>query len=159
MNIESTDELISAALDGEDVDLPALEVALARPEGREALAAFVLLRAATAADCAAIDRMRPALRVERHPFLERRAWHVLYGRIPIGIAASLGAIAVAASFWLGTTWRANATSPSSTVSYQTAKTEPPPKPPETTERQVREEQPPTPSRRVHFGPGEWQRGS
>ena len=47
---ETRHELISAALDGEHVDVQVLREVLATPDGRAAAAAFLLLRATVAAD-------------------------------------------------------------------------------------------------------------
>jgi hypothetical protein len=103
-NVERIEETLSAALDGEPVDLAELRAALGTATGRDALAAFVLLRSAAVADgawpCAktasqVIDRFQ----ADR----ERRAHPVANHRLPAVLAASLAAIAVAGSFWLGTT--------------------------------------------------------
>jgi hypothetical protein len=94
------EELISAALDGEHVDLERLNTALADPGGRDALASFVLLRAAVAADDSRpaaefYESMAPALR----PPTARR---LLRGpRMPVTVAASILVFAAAGSFWLG----------------------------------------------------------
>ena len=116
MNTESFDDIISAALDGERVDVEALRRALATDEGRQSLAAFVLLRAATAA-----DDIRPAhpefVGAELAPPLSddgvappvprtRRNWLLAGARVPAALAASIAIVAVAASFLLGTTLRA-----------------------------------------------------
>jgi hypothetical protein len=94
------DELISAALDGERVDLVDLRAALAEPDGREALASFVLLRAAVASD---EDAPGPAFYEAMAPVLRPRAggWLLAGPRIPAAIAASVLIVLAAGSFWLG----------------------------------------------------------
>jgi hypothetical protein len=130
MNTESFDDIISAALDGERVDVEALRRALATDEGRETLAAFVLLRAATAADdirpahplavgaelalpCSDDGLAPPVLRTRR------RTWLLAGPRVPASLAASLALIAMTASFWFGTVTgfpgRVRSTSPPSLV--------------------------------------------
>jgi negative regulator of sigma E activity len=103
MDIELRDELISAALDGERVDVEALRGALATDEGRKSLAAFVLLRAATAA-----DDIAPRVRYEDPVTVlkPRRAWLTAGTRVPAALAASIAIVAVVTSFLLGTTLRA-----------------------------------------------------
>jgi len=99
------DDVISAALDGEPVDVGALRRALATPEGRDTLAAFLLLRAA-----AASDDVEPSEQVcqavEQSVRSGRRTWFLAGPRVPATLAASLAVAAIAASFWLGTTVRA-----------------------------------------------------
>jgi hypothetical protein len=99
------DDVISAALDGERVDAGALRRALAAPEGRDTLAAFLLLRAA-----AASDDVEPSEQVchavEDVVRSGRRTWFLAGPRVPATLAASLAVAAIAASFWLGTTVRA-----------------------------------------------------
>jgi hypothetical protein len=114
--MNSQEEAISAALDGEAVDLQELRSALATDSGREALAAFVLLRAATAADDAEPSRTVSALaeNAARLGPAEKcepgglSAWRWLLGghRVPATLAATIATLAVALSFWLGTGWRA-----------------------------------------------------
>ncbi len=145
MTNDTRDELISAALDGEVVDIAALRDALATPDGQRALAAFVLLRAEVAADgSSAADRLPVPLPRTAIPFVGR-PWRRL---IPTAAAASLGALALAGSFWLGTTWTARdqAAPPVKTAVASPASTT--------------EEQPPTPTRRLEYIPGvDWQAGS
>jgi hypothetical protein len=127
MTDEYPDDIISAALDGERVDVAALRRALAAPEGRDTLAAFVLLRAVTAA-----DDVRPAHPefvgaelappfsddgvVPRVLQTRRRTWLLAGPRVPASLAASLALIAMTASFWFGTATgfpgRGRSTSPS-----------------------------------------------
>lgn len=106
MDTERIEELVSAALDGEPVDVDALRQALATLEGRDALAAFVVLRAATASDAveslaqasahamAAISRSQPGPR--RLPS----------SRVRLAVAASLAVLAIPGAFWFGSTWQA-----------------------------------------------------
>ena len=121
---EKHEELISAALDGEAVDLVELKRALAVEEGRELLAAFVLLRAELAADgilpshlpqladlgslpCQPVEvgSRSPAIVAHRGP----RGLHWLRTgpRVSLGLAASIAILAVAGAFWAGLAWRAN----------------------------------------------------
>ena len=142
MNEPFRDELISAALDGERVDVVALRAALETPDGQRSLAAFVLLRAATAddGDGGAGDLAVPVLGAQTS--LARRGWRPL----PVAVAASLGAVALAGSFWLGTTWPAD-----ERASAPTAAAAPTPN---------AEEPPPVPTRRLEYVPGvDWQSGS
>lgn len=97
MELEQT---ISAAWDGEPVDLDSLSAALRTEAGREALASFVLIRAAaTAADVeppAGLEvRLRSALAAPR------RSWLVAGPRVPMRIAASVAVLAVAGTIWVG----------------------------------------------------------
>jgi hypothetical protein len=156
MNVDPSNELISAALDGEVVDLDALQAALALPESRATLAAFVLMRAAAAA-----DRATPGIAFDAR-WLENAgrpyAWRLLGKRVPMAVAASISAVAVAGSFWLGTVWRAPTPTPAVPAAQLAPVSPAPPAGPTQAGNQVRE-QPPTPTRRVHFAPGEWRQGS
>jgi hypothetical protein len=101
MDNELRDDLISAALDGEPVDVEALRRVLRNEDGRETLAAFVILRAATAA-----DGIQPTKRVAK--FAEgvagpRRLWSS--SRLRLACAASVALLALAGAFLLGTTLR------------------------------------------------------
>lgn len=103
---DNLDDIISAALDGEYVDVQALQQVLATDDGRKTLASFVLIRAATAADSLepagmplavtasvpAARRALPTVRMWRKP------------RVFGSLAAALVILAVAASFWMGTRW-------------------------------------------------------
>jgi hypothetical protein len=120
------EEIISAAIDGERVDVTALRRALASNEGQELLASFVLLRAEVVADDLEARELAP-VGESRRPSSERepaswqprvpresraRRWFQAGSRVPIRLAASLAALAVAGSFWLGTSWTDHATTPS-----------------------------------------------
>jgi hypothetical protein len=121
---EKHEELISAALDGEAVDLVELKRALAVEEGRELLASFVLLRAELAADGIVPGRLPqsadpdsvpcPAVEVDFHPpaMVASRGPRVFYWmrngpRVSLGLAASIAILAVAGAFWAGLALRAN----------------------------------------------------
>lgn len=90
-----TEELISAAMDGEPVDLDALQAALAGDEGRAALASFVLLRAASASGD------EPAGMAVPQPHARRQPWLLRGPRVPAALAASLALVAAAAALWVG----------------------------------------------------------
>jgi len=90
-----TEELISAAMDGETVDVAALRAALSTADGQRALASFVLLRAATVAGNETSE-MGVA-----HVMEKRTPWLLRGPRVPTALAASLALVAVAASVWLG----------------------------------------------------------
>ncbi len=106
MDKELIEQTISAAMDGEAVDLELLRQALRTPPGRDALAAFVLLRAACASDAASLEtRAVPptVAAASRQKFTLRT---VSRYRVPAALAASLAALAVAGAFWLGSAWQA-----------------------------------------------------
>jgi hypothetical protein len=117
------EEIISAALDGEAVDLAELKHALSLEEGRELLASFVMLRAEVAADSLKPSRplqgadadivpcrpvevalLPPTGPVKRWP----RVLHWLDAgpRVSLGLAASISMLAIVGAFWGGTVWRA-----------------------------------------------------
>ena len=102
MDTDLRDELISTALDGERVDVEALRRELATDEARRSLAAFVLLRAATAADDIAPSNGETDRVMVQAP---RRNWLLAGTRVPAALAASIAVVAVAASFLLGTGFR------------------------------------------------------
>lgn len=101
MDTDMNEELLSAALDGEAVDVAALQEMLRRPEARETLAAFVLLRAAACADgfSESASSLTPSAGRSATPSQRGRR------RVPLTLAASIAALAVAGSFWLGASWR------------------------------------------------------
>ncbi len=150
------EELISAALDGERVDVDALEAALAGPGGRAALASFVLLRAAVASD---EDRPAPAFYESMAPVLRTgpRAWLLAGPRIPATIAASLLAVLMAASFLLGAKARPAERGVLDLVrvagdpAAETARS--------ATAGEPVESEPPKPARVVRFERGDWRDGS
>ena len=111
--MNAPEEIISAALDGERVDVEELTRALQTAEGREALAAFTLLRAMTAADDAAPGEATwlpaaaeagPSARTAAGWSRTARWWSLADRRVPTTLAASIAIVAVAISFWLGATW-------------------------------------------------------
>ena len=104
MTDEERDQLISAALDGERVNLEDLRAALASPAGGATAAEFILLRAAVSNDRDGAPGVAAVVAEERqHP---RHAGRLLsWPRVPAGIAASLLVAAAAASFWAGKSWR------------------------------------------------------
>ena len=131
MDTDLRDDLISTALDGERVDVDALRAALASAEGRDGLAAFVLLRAAMAA-----DDVRPEKQLApTADAVTRQAGGTNVGRrARLALAASIAACAVAGSFYAGVTFRAPlttltlvappaATAPQSPISTPTARPE------------------------------------
>ena len=162
MDSESRDELISAALDGERVDVDALRAALATNEGRQSLAAYVLLRAAAAADDAA-----PRKRFDAHVAVVRpgRRWLSASGPLPAAVAASIAILAIVASFLVGTTLRTpnivlSLLAPPPTASGVTPRvvfTAPAPETPVMRPASApsprRADQPPTPTRVLRFVPG------
>jgi anti-sigma factor RsiW len=92
------EELVSACLDGEPVDATALAQALSRPEARDALVDFMLLRARVLGDPAHPrsdfePRVRRRMEAETVPWWSRRL-----GR---SAAAAAAVVAVATSYWLG----------------------------------------------------------
>jgi|WetSurMetagenome_2_1015567.scaffolds.fasta_scaffold86442_3 hypothetical protein len=103
MDNELRDDLISAALDGEQVDVEVLRELLRNDDGRETLAAFVLLRAATAAD-QVLPTRRFAEFDERAPG-PRRVWSFAPSRLRLACAASIALLALVGAFWFGTTLR------------------------------------------------------
>ena len=102
MDNQLRDDVISAAIDGERVDVDVLRRALGTEDGHETLAAFVLLRAATAA-----DEILPAGRGDQFARMaaQSRPLWFLPSRLRLACAASFGLLALVASFWFGTTLR------------------------------------------------------
>jgi hypothetical protein len=156
MSDEFNHELISAALDGEHVDVQALKGALSTADGRDALASFLLLRAAMAA-----DTMQPPSKAVPAVIRERgggRRSSFGFGvRIPFGVAASIVVFAAAASFWLGTVRHAgDFNSGSGRTSTQTSAVaaQPSSDPPSSFHQQeTAPGVPPTPTRVLRFTPG------
>ena len=120
--------LISAALDGERVDVAALRHALEVDEGRELLASFVLLRAEVAADDFSPDhplRAKELLPVRGLPTEAvfsstsrlapqepcSRKGFIIGPRARIAMAASVVMAMLLGSFWLGTAWRGHVAVP------------------------------------------------
>lgn len=102
MNNELRDDLISAALDGERVDVNALRRALQTADACQTLAAFVILRAATAADpILPTRRVAEVVSVAGHA----RPWWSAPSRLRPAWAASTALLALVAAFWFGTTLR------------------------------------------------------
>jgi len=146
MTDESRDELISAALDAEPVDVLALREALASAGGRDTLVSFVLLRAAVAADTA-MPGAEPVV----------PGW-----RVPVGIAASIAMLLAAGSFWAGTSWP---TRSPDTAAVQAGPSSGGAAPSSATAssgalRLKDDDAPPTPTRVLRFTPGvDWHEGS
>ncbi len=91
---------ISAAWDGEPVDLDALRAALRTPEGRELLASYALIRAMAAAQDIDPNEDGPA-RLHTALAARRRGWLVEGPTVPARLVASLAAVAVGAALWIG----------------------------------------------------------
>jgi hypothetical protein len=107
--------LISAALDGERVDVETLRQVLETGEGQRLLASFLLIRAEIAADGITPSRalcleeieagsVTQAVEIQRKA--RKHIWRVAGMRIPISVTACLVLAALTASFWLGSAWRA-----------------------------------------------------
>jgi hypothetical protein len=94
---EHPEVTISAALDGERVDLGELREALAVPEGRDVLAGFLLIRAAAAA---AFAEPGDTLKVNLQK-VARRPWFMAGPRVPARLAASLAAVVAGGALWFG----------------------------------------------------------
>jgi hypothetical protein len=158
MTDEERDQLISAALDGERVNLEDLRAALASPAGGATAAEFILLRAAVSIDRDDGSGVTAAVAEDRrHP---RHPWRLLsWPRVPAAIAASLLLAAAAAAFWAGTSW------PQAIPGPAVAVTTPAPQAARLTEPAIRPQAgdavvPPTPSRVLRFTPGvDWHEGS
>lgn len=131
------EEIISAALDGEAVELGDLRHALSLEEGRELLASFVLLRAELAADNILPTRLPQAadlngarcqpVEVDLHPpgIKAKPGPRVLHWlrtgpRVSLGLAASIAMLAMAGAFWGGIVWRANVGSQSAVQTAQSS---------------------------------------
>lgn len=144
--------VISAALDGERVDLDILRGALSDEDGPKTLASFVLLRAEVAADdtyssrslhIADSDTARSVAAEAGGRWSAARApaessWRHLTFAVRcrrIGVAAVLATLAMAGAFWFGTVWR-------------------PAPPDESAGRTVRSDEPP-----AHIGAPEFQPGN
>ena len=164
MTDENRDELISAALDAEPVDVQALREALAAPGGRDALAAFLLVRAAVVAD--SITPRPAAAAAIAAARARRRLWPLGLGwRIPVGAAASIAMLLTVGAFWLGTAWQArDLTAGSGQRASQTSGTAAAPpiaaQPPASQPQAADDGVPPTPTRVLRFTPGvDWHEGS
>jgi hypothetical protein len=100
MDQNEIEDLISAALDGEPVDLSGLRAALHTAEGRELLASFVMIRAtARAGDIEPSDEVPARLRGPVGS--SRRGWWLGGPRIPASIAATLVTVAIAGTLFAG----------------------------------------------------------
>ena len=97
------DEIISAALDGERVNLEILRAALASAAGKETAAEFILLRAAVSADRDE-EPSHAETRLTRHEPSASGWRRIVSLRLPAAAAASLILVA-AAAFWAGQAWR------------------------------------------------------
>jgi hypothetical protein len=163
MTDEERDQLISAALDGERVNLEDLRAALASPAGGATAAEFILLRAAVSNDRDGAPGVAPPVaEAHRHP---RQTWRLLsWPRIPAGIAASLLLAAAAASFWAGQSWRGpelDSAIPGPAVAVTTPAPQAAPKTGLATRPQAGDAVvAPTPARVLRFTPGvDWHEGS
>ena len=164
MKDDDRSELISAALDAEPVDVRALREALATPDGRDALASFVELRASVAAD--AVEPRRGAAAVMAAARARRRSWPMVLGwRMPVGVAASLAMLLMAGAFWAGTAWRTGSPAgwPGQPAPLTAGAREASPASVQqsvTREGRQEEDVPPIPSRVLRFTPGvDWHEGS
>lgn len=163
MTDDERDEMISAAFDGESVDLGQLQAALATPEGRAAASEFLLLRATVAADKDMAPRVLTA--GARDVPNVRATWQLfLAPRVPASIAASLILLASAGALWAGMSLgsqnaRAIPGSPASSVVSSPTSAAPGVRPAATQPRSDAPP-PPTPTRVLRFTPGlDWHEGS
>jgi negative regulator of sigma E activity len=161
MTSECRDELISAALDAEPVDVIALREALTSAGGRDTLVSFVLLRAAVAADTAMPGTDLAAhVAAARHPQRHRRV--VPSWRVPVGIAASIAVLLAAGSFWAGTSWPARSANPPTAQAGPSSGAAAPSSAPASASapRPADDDAPPIPARVLRFTPGvDWHEGS
>jgi hypothetical protein len=163
MTPNERDELISAALDGECVDLGALRDALSTPDGRASAAAFLLIRATVAADT--IASPRPGFAVVNADPERRRGWFLLsLPRVPAGIAASVAMLAAASAFWIGSARpigrHAAPGAPATAAATAPAPLSVPAQPGAAPAKSEDDAVPPTPSRVLRFTPGvDWHEGS
>ena len=163
MTSDERDELISVALDGECVDLDALQDALSTPDGRASAAAFLLLRAAVAAD--SIASPRPGFAIVNADRERRRGWLLLsLPRVPAGIAASVAMLAAAGAFWIGSARPigryAAPGAPTAAAATAPAPLPVPAQPGAALAKSEDDAVPPTPSRVLRFTPGvDWHEGS
>ena len=104
MNDVDLEQTISAAWDGEPVDLDALRAALQTAEGREILASYALIRT-TAAAGDIEPREDGAARLRASIAARRRSWLLGGPAVPMRLAASLAAVAIGAALWVGVAWR------------------------------------------------------
>lgn len=157
MTNEYREELISAALDGERVDVEALRGALSTSDGRSALASFLLLRAAMAADTSEPRTfVAPSAVTENARMAYWRS--TLAFRLPVGLAASVAALFAAGAFCLGIGWQAReagSISHSSTIQTPMNQVVPAtsPAPPKSHPPVPDDGMPPTPKRVLRFTPG------
>jgi hypothetical protein len=173
MNYEN-EVMISAAMDGESIDLDLLGVALASDEGREMLASFVLLRAKVASDniFEPLPLFVAASHMSRHRRLDKTSLRPVHGAgrpLRIAAAVALATLAMACTFWLGGIWRISRMSDQGTKMAVSASAEPPQKPGSpasvlpnsrsTRRLPAATEEPPKPTRTLRFVPGmEWHTG-
>lgn len=114
MTNQELEQTISAAWDGEPVDLDRLRAALQTAVGRETLASYALIRA-TAAAGDIEPSAEGAARLRASIGAPRRWWLVAGPAVPARLAASLAVVAVATASWVGVTWRPQGPAPSSTT--------------------------------------------
>jgi hypothetical protein len=163
MTDNERDELISAALDGERVDVMALQDALTTADGRASAAAFLLLRATVAADTS--ESPRSALAGVTEGRRRARFWPVLsMPRVPVGLAASIVLLAAAGAFWTGAAWREAGAD--TTAGPEITASRPAPSAPAAAQATPgqsisdRSDAPPAPSRVLRLTPGvDWHEGS
>ena len=107
MRVESN-ELLSAFLDGEEVDPRELYEAFSAPGARETLRDFVLLRAEIVGDASLpsvefyrrMDFMDPMMRPETRPEGKRPWWRMTVS-VPAPALAALVVVVVGLAIWLG----------------------------------------------------------
>ena len=153
---ETSQELISAALDGERVDVQALREILDTAEGCQTLASFFLIRAAVSAD--EVEPTADACAADRASGW--RTWVLAGPRLPAGLAASIAALTVAGSFFLGFAWRGQPpprqAEPVPVISVPVV----PPASGTATVTGAERAEPPTPTRRLEYVRGmDWRPGS
>lgn len=149
-------ELISAAIDGELVDVDALRDALSTDDGREALVSFILMRAAVAADRIGPPVELPGIpnasRAEERTAPPRRRW-----RLAAGLASAAAVLLAVVSFWLGATWRSGLSSPRGNMQIHSQESavdaEGQAARAATLEVTAESDEPPTPTRVLRFTPG------
>ncbi len=108
MNTERIEETVSAALDGEPVDLEELRQALRTAQGRDALAAFVILRSAAASDRMAPSAQHGPASLAQLSRARQRRLTPFGARAGLALAASLILCALVGAFWIGSRWQTTA---------------------------------------------------
>ena len=152
---QELEETISAALDGEPVDLEQLREALGTTEGREALAGFLLIRAA-----AVSGGHEPTATLKTNlQRAVRRPWFMAGPLVPASLAASLAAVAACGALWLGVSMHTvPAESPAAEQAGAPTESAPPPAASPATRPAVEQQPPPAkPTRMLRFEG--WREGS